>query len=601
MDAMTDVKCELYVDDEYVDFTDYMTAFSIADKNITAVPTATVNLFGELSNFSSYLASPYCLAKISVKPASSWYRPFFGYVHCPYRKVIPGVLGGQTKLSLDCCGHAQRLATDNITYDYYALQSTITPHTGTEDVWTYRRMIQDFLDYPDSIRDGTGLNGTGFEVSAALNANGIDHAIDASCTWTGQSLLEAIRTTLDTIGYDGYYMSDDQGAPLPPLIVVAPFNRASIATLTDPFIGEPEYCGGDINDVANAIFVTGGIDAGVPVDGDRWTEYGYGKYSPAIWSCARTSATNTIMDEANGVLANPANTQCLRFSTTGSTETDFTVTLNLANTEYGLIDALNRITGLTFTMKLFTNYASVAPQGAQLPYRRNTFILEDDEGNQVGYRQSDFYEVADDSAAERSINITIGADVEIANYGDHPQDQWYYVTNDTSFDWEHISYLIIKSDMAAWTANAGVTWGFWLDGLQFTGGYQIAPFQSYSQLLNAPSVDSDSVNWFGVHVLEHNNAALNSFEQAKAEGARLLANLKNPIPYWTLTKSDPNAALLPPSSVVTYSSTDYRIAEMNYDWTKAKKRCNVTYKLIGKTSPLPPLWTQVNELRFIVR
>ncbi|MCW4018072.1 MAG: hypothetical protein NWF00_05270 [Candidatus Bathyarchaeota archaeon] len=612
--ANPEIKIYLNIGGEWVDFQNNATAFKVEDKNLLAVPHATVNLEGFRSDFTDYISSPYCLSRLQIKPvdAEDFYSVFYGYVHAPRMKVIPGTLTNKVKLSLDMCGGAQRLASDFITFDYYTLQSAISPYTDTDEKWTYRRMIQDFLDHPDSTCDGTGLSGTGFTVCAEENSEGIDANIDASCSWNGQSLLEAIRTTCDRIGYDGYCFVDDL---LEAKVNLYPYSKTSVATLADPFVGEPEIFFGDINDVANVVFVTGGIDMGIPSDGDRLTEFVVAKYSPAAWSVALlnnafetgtgdasiTDADNTDFEEVNR-----SNSKCVRVRATNTTDTVLRAVLDLSKTEYGSVDIANRVSMFSSAFRLVNS----SPGGGNVIYVR--LFLTDTNGLSLCY----IFANPENSASsywafntETALNVNLRMDTEIIRvssipaFGNYYPNRWFaiYPATPETFDWEHVTIATIEVKWGSGAPTSGLSWGFDLDGLVFEGGYDIKPFAPYSATLNPPVQDSTSQGWYGTHVLNVNDNTIGSFDQAHAEGQRLLANLAYPHPQLTVKKSSAHATQLRPSDVVTVDSVDRRISQMTYEWSSKNKRIDVEYKLLEATAPLPPLWSQLNELRLLVK
>jgi len=522
---------------------------------------------------------------------SSYYPIFFGYVDDPHIKTITGTITERSKLSLDCLSYAARVASDYITYDYYKLQSAISP-LADSNAWSYRDMIESFLTYPDSTRDGTGLSGTGFTVTAANDPSGIDAIIDGSCNWSRQTLFEAIRTVCEHIGYDGYFPSFTD-VSFTPTINLYPFNKTNAATISDPLIKEPEYEYGKLSDLFNIIFVWGGVDRGVPADGDRWTEWAAGttKYDPAIWSAIRTDADTTVTNENNTVFSESlrANSKCLKVSTTGSTNDTLHIILTLADTEVGSIDALNRITAFTVSLK---NFSSTSTYG-----RYTQFVLTDSSANVIWLMPRENNN-QNNVSYERQYIINIG-DGEAILTGtpseniDH--DKWFHHTG-TTFDWENI--IQFQINILNVNISSGATWGVYVDGLQFIGGYPIEPFRPYSATLNPPVKDATSINTYGIHPLHHQDTLLHSFEAAQTEGARLLANLKDPNPLLTFTKNSPETTQLFPSNVI---NSVYRIAGMIYDWNAKSRQCNVKYKCVGKLKPLPPVWTQQNELRFLVK
>lgn len=599
MTNIPDVKLSLYYGNAWHDFTQHMTAFQILDKGIQATPSAIINLTGSRSAFTDYLAAPYIPVQLQIKPDAAWLTPFVGKISNPHLKTIAGQISTKVKLSLDCVAAAQRLATDYITFDYYKLQSAVSPYTS--DTWTYRRMIEDMLSHPDSSSDGTGLGNTGFTLTADTDESGIDHIIDASGTWSGQSILEAVRTICEHIGYDGYYDQTD--------VKLAPFNKDAIADLTDPFIGEPEWVGGDVNDLANVIFVHGGVDVGVPTDGDRWTEYGVTKYSPAIWTGEGNVGTVTPTDVDSDTVFSSAlqvNSKCVKFVHTdydGYTALTTSGILNIANTESLYVDALNRIQGITFNFKTFGGGEDGL---ASAKYVR--IYLYDASGNSivnlgaVGRAFPHPPASAADYIKEFTINLALGTEIIEGPPTFSYDNVWTYNSPSKTFDWEHVVSMKITTITHYHTYGPSGELGFAVEGLQFTGGLSIEPFQPYSATLLPPTKDAASIAAYGVHVLHAQDASITSFEQAQAEAARLLANLKDPHPTLSVTKPEPNIdGLLHPSDVVTVDSVDMRIAEMQYNWQSNVKRVDVSYKLRDKTAPLPPLWTQINELRYFVK
>lgn len=579
---MTDISIHYY-NNGWQDLTAYAKNFKIEDYGITKVPTVTVTLEGLASNLSTFMANMHRLIRIRANQ-SGWQTLFYGYVDNPFLKTFLGMSTDMRKISLDCVGAMQRLAVDNITFDYYKLQSAITP-LADANAWTFRKMIQDFLTYPDSEYD------TGFDVVAAIDANGIDHIIDASCSWNKHSLLDAVRTVCDRIGYDGYLTGNDVD---PFELRLFPFNKASTFTLAPPFVKEPEYDGGSLNDMANIIKVWGGVDAGIPSDGDRWTEWAMAKYSPAIWSAARSGATTNVIDINNTVFTDVlrVNTKCLEVNTTGSLNAFLLIELHIPNTEYEEIDAKNRMQQLVFNIMFFKSFGTAAFDVI--------VFLTDSSNNKIKYRPMQqgglgIYEVGTEVALQIPLNTT--QILSAGWFGNVGINNWYY-HDGTTFDWEHVVKMEIQiQSLPAPTAEQ--LWGVYIDGVQFIGGKSIDPFQEPT--LNPPIKSQDSINQYGVHYLPYQDTTISSFEQAQTEGARLLNNLKNPIPMLTISKQPIPTTQLYPSNVVTVLGVDYRIQSIIYEWDSNVKDVTATYKLVSKTSPLPPIWTIMNELRYLVK
>ena len=625
---MTNISIHYYDADTsaWVDLTSYATAFHTEDWGIQKVGSATINLEGTRSNFSSFLTNPYRLMRVQVTPNVSAQNIFYGYIDVPNIKTIAGTITERVKLSLDCLSFESRLAQDYVTFNFYDLMSAAYPHVS-EDSWSFRKMINYFLAYPDSRdnpEDGRAITGfeygTGFTVDAAEDLTGIDRVIDGTGNWDNQTLFEAIRLSAEHIGYDGYYnMADDLSATT---VKLYPFNKPSTDTLTAPFIGEPEWIGGSLADVANIVFVKGSVDRGIPSDGDRFTEYGVSKYNPVIWTGWSSNGTTTVSDQDNTQFIVDegldtevnygANAKCVRAHCSDGSSGWMTLCLNLSNTEFGSIDALKRCSQIDFTLRPSSTASSARVQLKIQLSDINDQVIE--------------YLCARSSFSEDEylfpvnkptiFSIPIGQDIstdelEILGTGfwshiSHPRrgNVWRYYNYTSNFDWEHIKKMFISVGHLFLSGSAS-EWYFDVDGLQFVGGLEISEYNP----LNPPAVDSASINKYGVHPYKHTDSQINSFEQAQAEAARILNNLHEPIPtlqvrklYGTDSYGTTWATQLRPSNVATCQTVDYRLNSVFYDWNSTKgKRVEATYNLVGKTSPLPPIWTYDNALRYLMK
>jgi len=571
-----------YYTDQWNDLTPRVKNFKIEDYGINRIPEATITLLGKASDLSGFLTNPRKIIRIRANPAA-WQNLFYGMVDNPFHKALLGTPTDMRVVSLDLFHVMNRLARDTITFDYYRLQSALTPLTD-ENAWTYREMIEDFLQYPDSVL--TGCQGTGYHFNAANDPNGIDHIIDTCSSWSENSLLEALRIACDRIGYDGYL---DVPTEFEYYVKVFPYNKSPVATLSAPYIKEPKYEGGSAMDIGNIIFVWGGVDKGVPADGDRWTEYGYAKYNPKAWTVTPSSGTMTITDANNTNFGDYAvNNKCVKALFNAPAQNNsFYFDLDITKTAEANVDCLNRCTqlGFYFYLLLDANYKLKA-----------SIHLVDDDGHSI------FYPIMKDEnqglLLQRHTVYQMSVPVGEEIYGNGFANVWIYNSPFTTFDWEHVRkfrlyiYRVLGDPLA--------TMGVEIDGLMFTGGYSIEPFKWYSATLNPPKYDNSSIQSYEAGVYHHHDSNISSFEQAQSEGTRLLANLKNPIPKMTLTKVLPTTQIRP-SNVVTVSGVDWRVYGVTYEWSTKTKEVHATYDLIGKTSPLPPLWTEENELRYLIK
>jgi hypothetical protein len=599
-----DVEIDYYGDGEWISLSNYLKQFHIEDHGISRAPYGTINFETARSNLDTFIAEPYKLIRAKICPAAdTWQTIFYGYVDNMHLKTVAGTITARAKMSLDVFGYAARLTSDYITWDYYKVNSALLP-SGYALTW--RNVIEDFLDNPDSTCDDTGLEGTGFEVVSAEDTDpgGIDTIIDSSCSFDRQTLLEALRTIADHIGLDGYFSIQDKIDFVPNILLYKSSSASSSGTISDPFIGEPEYESGSLNDTATVVFITGGVDAGIPADGDRFTEHGVTKYSPAAWASYIYNAAGafvdygTLTDEDNTVFTEElrCNSKCVKNSITNVTASKMHTDFDLAKAGYAVADCKNRLVTLSYGIKLFCS-----PTWSKLQFIRTRLI--DTSANIIIYQTPySGNQGAFDNSDEKLITVPLGeGNIIAADFSAAIFNRWCFAPGYSTFDWENVQVVSIETD---WSYNSTTdkTWGMYIDGLRFVGGYSIEPFKPYSATLNPPAVSTSGISSSGIHALHYQNSLLSSFEQARAEGARVLANLSAPIPSLTCIKNaDQLTKQWHPSNVCTVDSVDRRIASMIYDWQSKTKRCDCTFKFVSKTAPLPPVWTMNNELRFLVK
>lgn len=606
------IKIEYYGSTSWVPLTVYATKFQVQETGITRIPSATVNLEGARSNLDTFITGMYRLIRISFSDRGIWQTIFYGYVNQPHVKSIAGTDISRCKINLDCLNFAARLDDDYVTYDYFKDQSALSPST-TVKAWTYRTMIENMLATPDSSRDNTNtsLGAIDFELVADNDEDGLDHVVESASTWTQQTIFDTIRTTLDRIGYDGYYYCNSETST--PQIIVGPFDKDSVVSFSAPYLGEPEFVGGSLSNVKNVIFKWGDVDAGVPSDGDRWTELGATKYDPVVWAGQISDGSLTISDVDNAHFIVNAETETevnygagsksIRFMGSDPAIQWITAQLNITNTEAQNIDCLVRCTSLNFAFYSISNTNFVVPlvvslvdaNGQRINYSRKP--ATNDVGGTpiavsipVGFNNT-INIFADATRVNGVINIDI---LDAEKYA----DQWYYTDGSSNFDWSNIRtayFTVILPYGYVPISN----WGFELDGVQFAGGLKIEPFQPYSELLNPPSIDQTSIDTYGIHVLPLQDNSLMSFEQAAAEGDRLLANLKNTVNTLTFTKTP--TTLLYPGQVVSVDGTLQRLSAVTYDWSAETKKLIATYTAVAKLSPLPPIWTEENMQRYLIK
>jgi len=593
-----------YKNGSWTDISELCSEFVVEDYGINKVASAAIKLHSNYANFAGLLASHHKDFRVLIKPygASAWYRIFYGNIWEP---------SGTTELSnaakmtmiLDCRSFEQRLADDTVTWDYYALQAAMSPNT----LWTYKDVIDDVLLVPDS----GYTTGVGLTVAAGGN---MALPVDRAATFDRQTLLDAIRTIADRIGYDGYF---ELGALDAKKLYLYPYGTGgSVATLAHPFLQPPKWSAGSLDDVINHVLVTGGTDIGVPSDGDKFTEMGVNKYSPRIWTIGFESGggTTSLGDVPNTNFHKVerdygTNDYCIRGTviTTG-----FSMYLELnpaANAASGVteFDCLNRFTKLHFHAIPFgINPVGLGLCGVQVK-------LIDASGNRI--RQWQLIDGAFKALTNGKVyyyEFPVGVQCKIMEYWDAVNfyaggPSWNYDDPAfTTFDWEHV--VKVRFCIVPYSAPAGSKeWGVEIDGLQFEGGQAIDPFADYADLYNPPVKDAASIAAYGVHMQHLNDSQISSFEQAQNEGNRVLANLKNPIATLELKKTA-SLTSVKPSNLVTVTiaqlgitAETWRVIGEKYDWNSHRKTVHQTHILTKQTSPLPPVWSITPELRSLVK
>ena len=580
-----------YYDGTWIDITGVTRNLRVEDFGISKVPNATITVHSDYSTLANLRTAQYKQIRVIIDGT----RVFLGRIWEISGTLEPATTSKQS-LTLDCRHLAQRLADDTITWDYYELASATAPTL----VWSYKTMMNDLLTTPDSGYD------TGFEVDAP--SGNLDDSIDSACVFEKQSLLDVIRTVCDDRGHDGWFEYNDSTTT--PTVYLRPFGYgSSVASFTHPFKDEPKWSTGSLDDVFNFILVHGGNDKGIPPDNDNWTEKAYAKYSPKIWSGGANSGTYTVEDVANtlftyGDVDYGTNDYCVRIRCP-----DLTVNSVLwlilnpsANSQTGIttIDCKDRIRFIKMDLCCFFNGFAGVPFTCRI-----NFHLYDDADRQITYF---YWNHLFEEKKPQTISIPVGTDQPI--YTSLSNDRW---SGNQSFNWEKVKKMKIVVAAGGAMLSGDKTWGFDVDGLQFVGGLIIQPFCTKEMECptgwhpyNPPVKDDASINTYGVHLLHLQDTALDNFEIAQKEGERILTNLKSPVPTFSFTV--PFTTIIRPSNIITVSCSQFglsamemRVLKVQYDWSSKNKRIFQTISCTSKLNPLPPLWTQLQELRPLVK
>jgi hypothetical protein len=466
-----------YYNGSWINISPYVKQFTVEDSGIQKVPTATVMLRSAYSNLTALLTSHHYPLRVLIAPdLVNYYRIFYGDIWHPQDADLTTGSTDRMSLTLDARGITQRLADDEISWDYWADQAAAYPTT----LWTYLSMLTDMLLQPDSGYD------TGIAVDYAAGA--ITSAVDRAATFKGQTILDALRAVCDKIGYDGWTELNVNT----PTIYLRPFGgTSSIATLTQPFL-KCRWNAGSLDDIVNYVTVKGGTDAGMPIT-DRFTEQAVSKYMPPIWSIGVTdvngnpvAGNTTLTDADNATFLTSklgAGTKCIRG--TVQSVNGFIIYLELypnnnGGSGIGYFDCKNRLQTLAFDiMHIGINPSSVA-------CKKLDILLTDAAGHQIRYWWMCERSVMMQNGTCYHVEIPVGdATSTMRLYGAEDRGfKWGFTYNGTDFDWSTVAKIRLESTINSADNLITKEWGLSIDNMQFIGGYEIDPFAEYAEQLS---------------------------------------------------------------------------------------------------------------------
>ena len=479
---MTSTPFEIsYYDGVWNNITPYVKQWTIDDAGIQKVPTLSAILRSSYSNLAPLLTSHHKPIRVLIAPDGiNYYRPFYGNIWHPHDgEPVTGTVD-HLQLALDARGVTQRLADDEVSYDYWADQAGTYPTT----LWTYLSMLRDMLLQPDSGYD------TGIAVD--YGAGAITNAVDQSATFQSQTILDAVRAACDRIGYDGY---SELNVNMPTLYLRPFGSTASVANLIQPFT-KAKWDGGSLDDVINYVTVKGGTDSGMPI-GDRFTELAVSKYNPPIWSVVIYNGTgNTTLNDYTNAQFKTAKLGAGSWSIKGTVQTrdGFGMYLELdptANNGSGVyfFDCLNRLGSLGFDVM----HIGTTPSGVAC----NSFFvyLIDGSGNRIHYCWRPSENAMLQPSTPYHAIIDVGKNIKIDPANPHPPispsvqwevgGRWFYDVGFTTFDWSNVVKIRFCNFINTKDALVTKDWGLAIDNLQFIGGYPIDPFADFAENLAA--------------------------------------------------------------------------------------------------------------------
>lgn len=519
----------------------------------------------------SELPSYYDLFRINADIRGVQDQVFYGRVFDVEKGFVPGrkKIGVLiTALGLE----GAKLNRDTITRKYQDEQDARKPETK----WTFKDMIIDFLDVPDSgysVWDVPGGQTKAYRLDT--DSGPITNAIYGGMNFGQQSLLDAFRRIAEFLAYDGYvYIDPSTDKARVKFVQVGTLGASPSVTLQEPFLGF--VWKGTIRPVKNYILVKGGADIGLPHDKDKWTERGYSKYTPKIWSPYDSGDTVSDDNTANRVKINEYSLKLH--------SPDYTAhmgcILNLPNAGHSSLDLKNRYT--------FTNFYVYPILSTTIIGRFISSLRLKDTSNKY------IHQVLGTIKNNRwhHTNFISPLETEIFDKYRGP-GSWY---GDIDFNPSAVN----EATLLFYAGSAMVPNSFqkgskcagdvWIDEFYFEGGREIIPTVDG---LNPPVKDQTSIDSYGVSLHWLIDQDINSFDMAQYEGQRFRDTLKDPMETVELSKK--GYTWVRPTQTVTLnvprigiSSETWRPLEVTRRWSKRFPKIITDFELVKQSVRTPP-------------
>jgi len=555
----------------WVELFDETLKFRVRDGGLRRSPVAEVTLINPES-----LPNLYDLFRINVDVRGVQDQIFYGRVFDIRRILTPGSLRVQTEISAFGL-EAAKLNRDTITKDYQDEQDARYPET----LWTFKNMIIDFLDVPDSGYAVWGVPATkGKAYRLDTDTGAITSAIYGQMNFDHETLLDALRRVAEFLAYDGYVYIDAADYARIKFVQVGTLAANPAIILEEPFLDFRVKYG--LRGLINYVLVRGGADVGVPYDGDRFTERGVSKWNGLYPAWTNVDPDTTLSDDSTRRVRGKYSIKMAK--TTGSDKLE--VKLNFANAGYSPMPSFRtRIRSICFSL-----FPSPTNLGA-LDWIQVLIGLKDSAGNRINTQSWGM------SIHKNEWNSLVFPLPQVVQ-GKVKLGDWWFETG-SSFDFENVTDFYF-SVYAAGRQLFGGLFGsigsyalygdFYLDSLLFRGGKEIIP-----DTLNPPVKNDSSISNYGVSVYWLFDRDINSFDMAQYEGQRILKTLSEPSTLIEATKRSYTWAR--PSQVLTVnvprlgiSNESWRILEIIQRWNRTFPQIRTTFQLCKSTIRTPPPW-----------
>jgi len=525
-----DISVKYWDGDTWTNLINETISFRISRKGLQALPTLEVVLdnwkgkFFHPYNFSyneDYLNKGLAYSEASCIEiwcdiGTGFKNMFRGYIERV--ECNPSIFHKDEITVLAYHEHPQ-LLKDSVTKDFRELGKTIS------------EALEELLTDPDS---GEGID---FVIE---HDGGIITTTKCKEDFKGEKLFDAIQRLMETIAYDGYW-GYKYTSPFRKLNVYPVGTRTIFKSYDKPhLLIKPEI---SLEEIFSKIYVFGGIDKGLPKDGDSaFTE----NHPSGTWSSYDPSPTNFEEYDTDTVKIGQYSVEVYHATVPG---TRVGLTCNFINALGKRLDMSKRFLKLRVWRRMDIGLSSAH------------FWLEDKDGNIIEHTFTPYY-------------VGQWIEQEVGDLG-KPIDETELWTQEvgTTFDWSKIEKFHC-------VASEGYAGYIDLDGLMFKGYLSIDPYEHPD--LNPPAQVEEGKGWLGYPSLYHfRKEEIETFEEAQ-EIAKLLAQILCK-PLWRMkikVKVEPE---IYPSYLVKVNLPDYgienevfRVIEVEHIFEKTNFRTELT-------------------------